>query len=67
MEITASFPAGFAGDKVGSTLENLHAAAAGENEEWTDLYPAFAAKAEEEGFKEVATLFRMVMVAGEAA
>ena len=63
VEITASFPAGFEGDKVGTTLENLHAAASGENEEWTDLYPAFAAKAEEEGFKEVATLFRMVMVA----
>ncbi|MBN2628619.1 MAG: rubrerythrin family protein [Spirochaetales bacterium] len=63
VEITAAFPAGFAGDKVGTTLENLKAAASGENEEWTDLYPAFADKAEEEGFKDVATLFRMVMVA----
>ncbi|MDC7221064.1 MAG: rubrerythrin family protein [Spirochaetales bacterium] len=64
VEITAMFPAGFAGeDKVGTTLENLKAAAGGENEEWTELYPAFADKAEEEGFKEVATLFRMVSVA----
>ena len=63
VEITASFPAGFAGDKTGSTLENLKAAAAGENEEWTDLYPSFAKVAEEEGFKDVATLFRMVSVA----
>lgn len=63
VEITAAFPAGFAGDKVGTTLENLKAAAAGENEEWTELYPAFAAKAEEEGFKDVANLFRMVSVA----
>jgi rubrerythrin len=63
VEITAAFPAGFAGDKVGTTLENLKAAASGENEEWTDLYPAFADKAEEEGFKDVAALFRMVMVA----
>ncbi|MDC7224254.1 MAG: rubrerythrin family protein [Spirochaetales bacterium] len=64
VEITAVFPAGFEGeDKVGTTLENLKAAAGGENEEWTELYPAFADKAEEEGFKEVATLFRMVSVA----
>jgi rubrerythrin len=63
VEITASFPAGFAEDKVGTTLENLKAAAGGENEEWTELYPAFADKAEEEGFKEIATLFRMVSIA----
>ena len=38
VEITASYPAGI----VGTTAENLKAAAEGENEEWTDLYPAFA-------------------------
>jgi rubrerythrin len=63
LEITASFPAGFSGDKVGSTLENLKAAAGGENEEWTTLYPGFANKADIEGFKEIATLFRMVSIA----
>ncbi len=56
VEITAMYPAG----KVGTTLENLRAAAKGENEEWTELYPAFAHKAEEEGFKDVAVCFRMI-------
>ncbi len=56
VEITASYPAGV----VGSTLENLKAAADGENEEWTDLYPEFARIAEEEGFKAVAALFKMI-------
>ena len=56
LEITASFPAGI----IGSTDENLRAAAAGENEEWTDLYPAFAETAEEEGFKEIAAVFRQI-------
>jgi rubrerythrin len=46
--------------EVPSTLDNLKAAADGENEEWTDMYPTFAAKAEEEGFKEIAAKFRMV-------
>ena len=55
-EITASYPAG----KVGTTAENLAAAAAGENEEWTELYPEFAKTAEEEGFKNVARAFKMV-------
>jgi len=58
-EITASFPAGI----VGTTAENLKAAAAGENEEWTDLYPSFAEKAREEGFPSVAVLFQNVSVA----
>jgi len=58
-EITASFPAGV----IGTTEENLKAAAAGENEEWTELYPAFADKAAEEGFPQVAALFRAVSVA----
>ncbi|MDR1455474.1 MAG: rubrerythrin family protein [Tannerella sp.] len=56
VEITASFPAG----RIGTTLENLAAAADGENEEWTALYPAFADVAEQEGFREVAVAFRMI-------
>jgi rubrerythrin len=59
LEITASFPAGV----VGTTAENLKAAAAGEHEEWTDLYPAFGQKAKDEGFNEVGMLFEMVSVA----
>lgn len=43
-----------------TTLENLKAAAAGENEEWTQLYPQFADIAEEEGFREVANSFRQI-------
>jgi rubrerythrin len=56
VEITASYPAGV----VGTTLENLKASADGENEEWTDLYPEFARIAEEEGFKAVAAMFKMI-------
>ncbi len=56
VEITAAYPAGI----IGTTLENLKAAAEGENEEWTELYPMFADIAEEEGFKEVAVAFRMI-------
>jgi len=56
VEITATYPAG----KIGTTLENLKASADGENEEWTELYPAFADIAEEEGFKDVANVFRQI-------
>lgn len=56
VEITASYPAG----SISTTAENLAAAAAGENEEWTELYPEFARIAEEEGFKKVATAFKMI-------
>lgn len=56
VEITAMYPAGV----IGTTAENLEAAAAGENEEWTELYPMFADIAEEEGFKEIATMYRMI-------
>jgi len=56
VEITAAYPAGI----IGSTLENLKAAAEGENEEWTDLYPSFAKTAEEEGFPEVAAAYKMI-------
>ena len=56
VEITAAYPAGV----IGTTAENLAAAAAGENEEWADLYPEFAKVADEEGFPEVAVAFRMI-------
>ena len=56
VEITAMYPAGV----LGTTEENLVEAAAGENEEWTELYPHFADVAEEEGFKEIATMYRMI-------
>ena len=59
VEITAMYPAG----KVGTTLENLRAAAAGENEEWTDLYPEFARVAREEGFELVAKLYETICIA----
>lgn len=59
VEITASYPAGI----VGGTDANLKAAAAGENFEHTTLYPGFAKTADSEGFKEVATQFRNIIVA----
>ena len=59
VEIQAAFPAGV----IGSTADNLKAAAEGENYEWTDMYPSFAAKAREEGFSEVAAVFDAVSVA----
>ena len=62
VEITAMYPAG----KIGTTLENLKASAMGENEEWTELYPEFAKTAEEEGFKEIATAFKMIAKVEEA-
>lgn len=52
----ASYPAG----RIGTTPENLLAAAMGEKEEWNELYPAFAKAAEEEGFPEIAETFRRV-------
>ncbi len=59
LEVTAAFPAGV----VGTTLENLNAAAAGENHEHTDMYPGFARVAREEGFEAVAKIFEAVSVA----
>ncbi len=56
VEITASFPAG----TIGTTAENLKAAALGENEEYSSLYPEFARIAEEEGFKKIATAFKLI-------
>ena len=48
------------GGQVPGTIENLKAAADGENYEWTDMYETFAKEAEEEGFTEIARKFRMV-------
>ena len=59
VEITAGFPAGV----IGTTLENLKAAASGEHEEWTEAYPEFARIAREEGFPEIAVLWEKVSVA----
>lgn len=56
VEITATFPAGV----IGTTMENLAAAAEGELEEWGDLYPNWAQVAEDEGFKQIAIAFRMI-------
>jgi rubrerythrin len=56
VEISAAYPAGV----IGSTAENLRAAAEGEKHEWGTLYPSFAKVAEEEGFAEAAGTFRMV-------
>ena len=59
LKISATFPAGI----IGTTLENLKASAAGENEEWSQMYPEFAAIAREEGFDAIAMVFEMVSVA----
>ncbi len=56
VEITASYPAGV----IGTTKENLKAAAEGENEEWSDLYPKFAETAKKEGFPKIAAAFKMI-------
>lgn len=58
VEITAAFPAGVIGD----TLSNLKAAADGENEEHSVLYPGFAAMAREEGFNQIADVWDAVCV-----
>ena len=59
LEITASFPAG----KIGTTLENLKAAAYGENEENTEMYPKFAQIAAQEGFPAIAEIFKNIGLA----
>jgi len=58
VEFTAAFPAGV----IGSTLENLRAAAAGEYYEWSDLYPSFAKIATEEGFLSVAQAWKNISI-----
>ncbi len=59
VEVQAAFPAGV----VGSTLDNLKAAAAGEHYENTEMYPNFAQVAKKEGFTEIAGVFKMIAVA----
>ena len=59
VEIAAAFPAGV----IGTTLDNLKEAAAGENYEYTDMYPGFAKTAIEEGFDEIADIFKAIAVA----
>ena len=58
-EVTASFPAGV----IGETKDNLKASAAGENYEHTSMYPGFAKVADDEGFAEIANVFRSIAVA----
>ena len=62
VEITASYPAGV----IATTAENLKAAAAGENEEWTADYPHFADVADEEGFPAIAAMYRNIAIAEKA-
>lgn len=59
VEIAAAFPAGV----IGTTLENLKAAAAGEHYEHTEMYPGFAKVAREEGFNAIAAVFEAISVA----
>ncbi len=59
VSIQASFPAGV----IGTTAENLKAAAGGEHYEWTEMYPGFANIAREEGFPEIALIFESIAVA----
>ena len=59
VEVQAAFPAGV----IGTTAENLKAAAGGENHEWAQMYPEFAAIARKEGFEEIARVFEAIAVA----
>jgi rubrerythrin len=59
VEVMASFPAGV----IGGALENLKAAAAGENHEHTVMYPGFASDARGEGFEDIALIFEAIAVA----
>lgn len=59
VEIIATYPAGV----ISCTLNNLQAAANGEHEEWAMVYPHFADIAEEEGFHEIAAMYRNICVA----
>jgi rubrerythrin len=59
VEVAAAFPAGV----IGTTLDNLKEAAGGENYEYTDMYPGFAKIAVEEGFAEIAEIFKAIAVA----
>ena len=57
--VSASFPFGV----IGCTVDNLKAGAAGENHEWTEMYPSFAKTAREEGFEEIASAMEEIAVA----
>ncbi|MCF8048850.1 MAG: rubrerythrin family protein [Desulfarculaceae bacterium] len=59
VEITGAFPAGV----IGATVENLRAAAAGENHEWGQMYPDFSKVAAEEGFENIALAFKSIAIA----
>ena len=59
VKISAGFPAGV----IGTTLENLRAAAAGERYEHTEMYPGFAKTAKEEGFNPIAGVFKAIAIA----
>ena len=59
VEIQAGFPAGV----IGTTAENLRAAAGGEHYEWEEMYPSFAGVAREEGFEEIAKILEAIAVA----
>ena len=61
VEVAAAFPAGV----IGTTVENLKEAASGENYETTEMYPGFAKIADEEGFGDIAKVFRSIAVAEE--
>jgi len=59
VRVEAEFPAGV----IGTTAENLREAAGGENYEWKEMYPGFAAVARKEGFPEIAEIFESIAVA----
>ncbi len=59
VEVKTEFPAGV----IGTTIENLKAAADGEHYEWSQMYPEFAQIAEQEGFANIAAIFRAIAVA----
>ena len=59
VEISGAFPAGV----IGTTFENLKDAAAGENHEYTEMYPGFAKTARQEGFDNIADVFEAIAVA----
>ena len=59
VEVAAAFPAGV----IGTTLDNLKEAAGGENYEYTEMYPGFAKIATEEGFEDIAEIFKAIAVA----
>ena len=59
VEITGAFPLGV----IDTTSENLKHGAAGENHEWTEMYPSFAKTAREEGFNEIADVFEAIAIA----